>query len=840
MSAFLTYVTNTFNGTVEKLGFVKKDNFHPTGVFSKIKENIKKALTRTVKRYAVNELKAEMETFREARYIAEHPLLPNRKPLLALYHNISIDDQIVTQRRVALNTIIRAPFQIVDQKGKPNKDLDKLLRRPWFHAYLRHDVDSEFYGHSLMEFNPEMTNGEFNDIVLFPREFVRPEFGDALSRINDTSGVLYRDNKEYPYLLEIGDVDDLGILLYCTIPAIRKKYSDTDWSIASEKFGMPFLVVRTQSRQDNELDAKENMAKNFGTNGYAILDDADEINMLERSNGVNAHLVYFERIKYADEQIAKIINGQNSTSDVKSFVGSAEVHERILNDFSFARMTRIEYNINFVLFPFLIRHGYPLSGYRFEFKELVEKEKEATEQAPPDRTGNKPPDKNLEDVKKKSRGEPSRSPKLLTFDGMYRNVGATLAVAQPTVAQLSFKPTTDNVSQDFLDQVYNGTLSKNDIHKELTQTTFDNLWKSVANGLDRNLDVLDINDPDYEMLSKLRQSCLNVATAKSLTLTKKLHDIATMPDGSKRNLEDYTRVGKHQIDLFQGSYMKTEMATAAAAARAAEQWKEIWEDREDFPYLRYVAVHDDRTRNTHKVLDGTELPVEDEFWKKYFPPNGYNCRCTIMKLAQGTDRPPKAYPSEKEQPPELAHNPGIGYTIVNESKHPYFRDKPDDFDRTAHNFAARAEGIKDLVYTAQNGKTVTAIPFYKDLEEYNYNIEKSMIIADTGDNVTILGYSKAINVKNPDIMINGKIADIKEPITDNLKQAFKNSAKKAKAQGAKVLVFVFNNQSLENLLDQLRYSFSNPEFATGITDIYIIVGNVVSKYNRSLFFKQKK
>ena len=62
------------------------------------------------------------------------------------------------------------------------------------------------------------------------------------------------------------------------------------------------------------------------------------------------------------------------TSDVKAWAGSAEVHERVLTEFTKARMKRVQDIINYRLFPFLVAHGYPLEGYEFLFYGLRSKQ----------------------------------------------------------------------------------------------------------------------------------------------------------------------------------------------------------------------------------------------------------------------------------------------------------------------------------------------------------------------------------------------------------------------------------------------------------------------------------
>lgn len=75
---------------------------------------------------------------------------------------------------------------------------------------------------------------------------------------------------------------------------------------------------------------------------------------------------------------------------------------------------------------------------------------------------------------------------------------------------------------------------------------------------------------------------------------------------------------------------KTNLRTSYQAGRYANL-----EDNAAFrPYWQYIAVMDDRTRKEHKELHGKVFRHDDPFWENFFPPNGWNCRCTVKALSQ--------------------------------------------------------------------------------------------------------------------------------------------------------------------------------------------------------------
>ena len=61
---------------------------------------------------------------------------------------------------------------------------------------------------------------------------------------------------------------------------------------------------------------------------------------------------------------------------------------------------------------------------------------------------------------------------------------------------------------------------------------------------------------------------------------------------------------------------------------------------------KYVTAGDDRVRPSHAILDGVTLPKDDKFWQRFYPPNGWNCRCQAIPLFKPAKivLPPKRLP----------------------------------------------------------------------------------------------------------------------------------------------------------------------------------------------------
>lgn len=118
---------------------------------------------------------------------------------------------------------------------------------------------------------------------------------------------------------------------------------------------------------------------------------------------------------------------------------------------------------------------------------------------------------------------------------------------------------------------------------------------------------------------------------------------------------------------------------------------------------QYSAVGDARTRPTHAALDGVTLPKTDPFWSKFWPPNGWNCRCTVIPLYDETTivEPPDQVDGQPIKPdPGFGFNPGqIFGTAMG-----FAFEASSDFDEDKH---PRDEHGK---FTSSGGMGIAVVP----------------------------------------------------------------------------------------------------------------------------------
>jgi len=93
----------------------------------------------------------------------------------------------------------------------------------------------------------------------------------------------------------------------------------------------------------------------------------------------------------------------------------------------------------------------------------------------------------------------------------------------------------------------------------------------------------------------------------------------------------FDRLGLTEKNSFQlESIFRTQTQLAYGAGRwQADQDPDIQEILWGY---EYSAVMDDRTRPEHAAINGTRLPKDDPFWKRFWPPNGWACRCQAIPI----------------------------------------------------------------------------------------------------------------------------------------------------------------------------------------------------------------
>jgi len=79
-------------------------------------------------------------------------------------------------------------------------------------------------------------------------------------------------------------------------------------------------------------------------------------------------------------------------------------------------------------------------------------------------------------------------------------------------------------------------------------------------------------------------------------------------------------------EIFNKKFLESEYENAYYSSIMADKWDRFGDDE----YLQYSTVGDSNVRPSHAALDKYTAPKNATFWITNYPPNGWNCRCTVI------------------------------------------------------------------------------------------------------------------------------------------------------------------------------------------------------------------
>ena len=102
-------------------------------------------------------------------------------------------------------------------------------------------------------------------------------------------------------------------------------------------------------------------------------------------------------------------------------------------------------------------------------------------------------------------------------------------------------------------------------------------------------------------------------------------------NGNRKPFEQFLNDVRKIDEKYNKNYLRAEYNFCQQSANMASKWEEFQKDGDRYN-LQYRTAGDDHVRPAHAALHGITLPPSHPFWQRYFPPNGWNCRCTIVQV----------------------------------------------------------------------------------------------------------------------------------------------------------------------------------------------------------------
>ena len=137
----------------------------------------------------------------------------------------------------------------------------------------------------------------------------------------------------------------------------------------------------------------------------------------------------------------------------------------------------------------------------------------------------------------------------------------------------------------------------------------------------------------YALADYLRGAAFTVTRIAELQTLARVQRklVQLIEDGG--TLAEFQAWATDQAHVWTRAYTELVFRQNVFSSYNRARWEEINDPDlgEEFGWLMYDAVNDDRTRDEHAALDNMAWP-KDEFPDEHWPPNGFNCRCEVRSL----------------------------------------------------------------------------------------------------------------------------------------------------------------------------------------------------------------
>ena len=384
--------------------------------------------------------------------------------------------------------------------------------------------------------------------------------------------------------------------------------------------------------------------------------------------------------------------------------------------------------------------------------------------------------------------------------------------------------------EEISQKLQNGDIRPSDLDKDLIEQIYNDVSQPVKEEFGQRWVDYDYKEPK-SLIQKFKKNLWQFSSAKTLAELEYINSLILDKNGRIKPEHQFMQGVRKANILFNRNYLQAEYQTAKRGAQTAHLWNKFLEQKEYYPNLVYRTVGDSRVRPEHAALNGVVKPIDDPFWKTYYPPNGWRCRCTVMntaeKVSEGTFE-------DKTVKPEFHGNTALDEEILT-SKGTFFKLLNKD-----HKAKINAELVKynmpmEIAYHGKHKKKVFVSPFADD-KDLIPNVETAMVIVDKlGIDVKIRAHIDSNVVKghkNPEYEIGGKIADRKETSSYT---SIKSNLENARKQGNQSIVYditKFQNWNAYEITKNLKGKIMNFKDKDWLHEIYFVNGNKAISFTK--------
>lgn len=582
--------------------------------------------------------------------------------LYDLYEDILIDTVLADAIDKRIRAVGNTTLTFVDKDGVEVKEVTTLMDSLDWEDIITQIMLARFWGRSAIELG-------FGDRAItcapIPSKHINLHNKTILINQSDESGIPYEND---PFLLVLGKERDYGLLLKAAPYIIYKRGGFGDWAQWIELFGMPQRVGKYNIHDPESKRVLEQALEAAGSASYLLAPEGTQIEHVETNTGSGSS--YNDFRKACNEEVLIAILGQTMTT-VQGDRGArslGEVHLEVEEGKHKSDLRYVQRVLNQYLIPRLAARGYPVEGGRFVYPEASEHLNvseivqlsdiiEIPSKWIHDKYAIPIPD-NGETIARRalspmppdyaSLEEETPTPEggegIEQSDNIWRRIKRFFALAPShrLGASQTYLHTETNTPERTaladatdLDRALIERIAlaggATDFDATLFSHLSNDLITALKQGYRRPLEHADtslsiqygLQDDAY--ITAMEANLFRFSAGKTLSEVYELNKAFR----ESHNYSDFARRAKEITSTYNDKWQRTEYATALNCAQAACNYRELKRKSKLFPYWEYKTVGDSKVRPEHADLDGLILPYNSPKWDEIYPPNGWNCRCSV-------------------------------------------------------------------------------------------------------------------------------------------------------------------------------------------------------------------
>lgn len=380
----------------------------------------------------------------------------------------------------------------------------------------------------------------------------------------------------------------------------------------------------------------------------------------------------------------------------------------------------------------------------------------------------------------------------------------------------SYTKTIEKIAAD----LHKGKMQPTDLNQGLIRQIHSDLSGATAKGYGKTF--YNYNSNAVRKL-ELEQNVFKFSAAKTYQEQARLNFLLKDEKGNPRTYADFKKeAAKMNLD-FNQNYLRTEVKTFNRAGAQSKKWAKYEDQKGVYPNLQYKTAKDARVREEHADLHNVIKPVDDPFWDKWYPLNGWNCRCYTVQTREGADK------GTPEGNPTLGFHNNVGKTNQPMSEdHPYYVFPKSAEKKLRKGFEQMKLDMPLYREISKSGKTKLEASLWADPVDFKDNIANGKILVkNLKTEVKIrpnVDTSFLLGKKNYEYLVRDIGSDLKVISSNNgITNGFK--AARDQMKHLKAYTIVFN-------LDKIK----NPDFDSMVLQIKNKISQNRGKKIGSIFF----